>query len=143
MDPVEPIQGEPMRFMVASRREGVDPYLVDLEEFGGNGQCGCEHFQFRLQPILERGAKPSPELQCFHIEQARSYERMDRSCEQSSGDGDCGIGRDPGHCRDLGCDQMAVAIHLRSRMDTKRNEHENQEGAVVADKTPGGNRTEA
>lgn len=66
---VEPILGEPTRFYVISRRAGVEPYLVDLDEYGGNGWCACEHFEFRLQPIVTRGLNEEP-LRCWHIEQA-------------------------------------------------------------------------
>ena len=68
---VSRIVGEPMRFMVRSRRPGVPVYLVDLQSYRGNGQCGCEHFTFRCEPRLVRGSVPSPANRCWHIEQAR------------------------------------------------------------------------
>lgn len=68
---VKPIQGEPLRFMVDSRRPSVPAYLVDLEEHGFNGACHCEHFRFRLEPLLLRGSAASPALRCWHIKIAR------------------------------------------------------------------------
>lgn len=65
---VTPIIGEPKRFFVESEepgRSGVN-YLVDLDEYRGNGWCGCWDFEFRRQPHLERGAVPGTE-RCKHI----------------------------------------------------------------------------
>jgi hypothetical protein len=73
LDTVEPIPGEPLRFHVRSRRQGVEPHLVDLEEWRLNGRCNCEHFEFRLQPELARGAKPGPAMRCWHIQLARQW----------------------------------------------------------------------
>ena len=72
MDPiVEPIAGDRSRCFVHSRTEAGVKHLVDLEEFGGNGQCSCANFRFRCQPHLERGAPRSQRLQCWHIRQAK------------------------------------------------------------------------
>ena len=57
------ILGEPLRFHVQSK-PGSPQYLVDLEDYGFNGACGCQHFEFRLQPELTRGAEPSDRLRC-------------------------------------------------------------------------------
>lgn len=64
-------------------------YLVDLSEFGGNGQCTCEHFDFRLRPRARdrmgrwNGQGKIPEqlrksileepLRCHHLEMARQF----------------------------------------------------------------------
>lgn len=64
-------------------------YLVDISEFGGNGECACQHFDFRLRPeAAERvkawnGQGPIPialrkeilenPLRCHHIEMARQF----------------------------------------------------------------------
>jgi hypothetical protein len=69
MTAVEPVPGSPSQFLVASRT-GATRYLVDLAEYSGNGQCGCAHFEFRLRPELERGARPSWRLRCWHIREA-------------------------------------------------------------------------
>lgn len=66
---VEPIAGEPLRYHVSSQ-SGHPPYLVDLAAYGGNGECGCQNFEFRLKPYLERGAQPSETLECKHIREA-------------------------------------------------------------------------
>jgi hypothetical protein len=70
---IEPIEGEPTRYYVGSRRANVAPYLVDVTEYKKNGQCTCEDFQFRKKPHLDRGAKPSPELRCYHIKCVRAW----------------------------------------------------------------------
>lgn len=68
---VEPLQGERGRYHVESASHPEKPHLVDLWLFGGNGQCDCEHYRFRLQHFLEEGATPSKRLRCRHIEAAR------------------------------------------------------------------------
>lgn len=70
---VWPIEGEPRRFHVESDELGREPFLVDLDEYNGNGWCGCEDFEFRRQPLLERGAEPGTE-RCKHIECALRYQ---------------------------------------------------------------------
>lgn len=45
--------GERSRWLVPSDSEPV-PHFVDMDEYGGIGWCSCAHFQFRLQPKLER-----------------------------------------------------------------------------------------
>lgn len=70
---VSPIDGEPLRYRVLSRKDRTRSYLVDLEEFDGNGQCDCEHFTYRMKPLLDRGALSSPETRCYHIQLARRF----------------------------------------------------------------------
>ena len=65
------IEGEHFRFHVGSRVKGRKAYLVDLEEYRWNGACSCEHFEYRMRPLLEQGAFPSKDLRCWHIEHAR------------------------------------------------------------------------
>ena len=65
-----------LRWFVPSRsREGVE-HLVDLEAYGGNGRCECEHFQFtlerRLKQRLDAGAPASDVTRCHHINEARA-----------------------------------------------------------------------
>jgi hypothetical protein len=76
--PVAPVAGEPRRFFVASRTPGIEPYLVDLDEYRGNGWCGCQDFEFRRQPHLERGAKAGHATRCFHVQQALAFESRGR-----------------------------------------------------------------
>lgn len=56
--------------------------------YGGNGACGCEHFEIKFRGTLERGAKPAYRLKCRHlavareiygIEMAMAYSRMKRN----------------------------------------------------------------
>jgi hypothetical protein len=63
----------PLRFWVPSQTRHGLLHLVDLTSFRNNGQCTCEHFLYRCQPELTRGAVPSTLLRCNHIEQARDY----------------------------------------------------------------------
>lgn len=65
---VEPIKGEPLRFLVSSEEYGRAPYLVDLGSYDGNGECACPHFQIKLKPKLDD--KTSDDLQCKHIKRA-------------------------------------------------------------------------
>lgn len=62
---VEPVAGEPTRFLVASG--SGQTYLVDIASYSGNGKCGCQHFEFRLEPKVKMGAVE----RCKHILAAR------------------------------------------------------------------------
>jgi hypothetical protein len=60
-----------LRFRVASvSRPGEVEHVVDVSSFEGNGECSCEHFQFRLLPALEAG-NPHVATRCSHIMAAR------------------------------------------------------------------------
>lgn len=79
-----------LRYMVPSTRRPKDPpYLVQLDSYGGNGQCCCKHFLMRLEPLLARAVTPQQAvdeglvklkenrhvedaLRCEHILTARS-----------------------------------------------------------------------
>jgi len=77
-----------LRYQVPSRRPKVEPYLVELDAFGDNGECQCEHFSCRLGPLLRAGLTPEIAfesglaevppwgtvedcLRCYHIGLAR------------------------------------------------------------------------
>jgi hypothetical protein len=62
----------PLRYMVDSHsRDGVE-HLVEIDMYGGNGCCACEHFHYRLEPIMQNsGVKPSNATRCIHIMEAR------------------------------------------------------------------------
>ncbi len=62
------LQGERSRWLVPSASQPSYPVLVDMDEYDGIGWCACEDFQFRKQPLLERGER-GPGLTCKHIEQ--------------------------------------------------------------------------
>ena len=71
--PVEPIEGELLRFRVRSDRDGR-PYLVDLAAFKGNGTCECQDFQIRKLPELLKGVQGfGVSAQCKHIRRARDF----------------------------------------------------------------------
>ena len=75
---VTPLAGEWFRFHVTSMSQPEFPHLVDLEPFGWNGQCSCEHFRFRLQPGLSKGEiKPGRAGRCRHLRLARETMLMD------------------------------------------------------------------
>lgn len=70
---VEPIAGELLRFFVQSRSIPGQRYLVDLESYHFNGQCGCQYFCFSLAPKLAAGVTPSERTRCAHIREAREW----------------------------------------------------------------------
>ena len=70
VDKVEPLDGETLVFMVRSASRPHMQHRVDLMNYGGNGECGCEYFEMKCRPALESGCKPGPRYQCRHIEQA-------------------------------------------------------------------------
>lgn len=79
--PLKVTHVEALRFHVESRgKKTAEVYLVDLQEFDGNGQCGCENFQFRLNPKLDRGDLISADTRCHHIKAARDW-FLDRQIE--------------------------------------------------------------
>jgi hypothetical protein len=63
----------PLRFLVSSQTEGeTKQYVVQLDSFWCTGQCTCEDFQFRHEPILVRERhNDSEELRCKHIKAVR------------------------------------------------------------------------
>jgi len=70
---VSQIDGEETRFLVQG--ESIEWYLVDLASYNSNGWCGCYHFQFRMQPRLERITaeewKDGVRFRCKHLRAAR------------------------------------------------------------------------
>lgn len=70
---VQPIEGKRWCFRVHSRSRPELFHEVDLEAYTWNGACACENFMFAHAPELERGAKASDDMRCYHIITARSY----------------------------------------------------------------------
>jgi len=66
---VQPVNGEPFRFMVTSDRN-AEVYLVDIQDCGWTGACNCMHFLVRCAPRIGGGAR-GPEVRCKHIRRAR------------------------------------------------------------------------
>ncbi len=63
----------PLRFYVPSQTRHKLEHLVDLAAYDGAGKCTCEHYIYRCEPELSRGAQSGPLLRCNHIEQARDH----------------------------------------------------------------------
>jgi hypothetical protein len=63
----------PLRFLVPSDSPDVDPYLVELNTYDGNGKCTCTHFATRIEPYLVRGMQPLVDPRCKHIKRAREF----------------------------------------------------------------------
>lgn len=61
----------PLRWHVTSEH-GHDPYLVDLGEHGGHGQCDCRHFQCKLGPKVNEGSRGDA-VMCKHMRAARRH----------------------------------------------------------------------
>ena len=55
------------------RGSGGIEYLVDLDEYDGNGWCGCQDFAMRRMPRLERGIRNVAQCRCKHIRLARRF----------------------------------------------------------------------
>lgn len=62
----------PFRIFVSSESDPDAEYLVDLESYDWNGQCGCPHFELRLESKLAAG-KPLDNPRCKHIDAARAF----------------------------------------------------------------------
>lgn len=80
----------PLRYFVNSFHNVNDPpYLVQLDDYSGNGSCCCAHFRMRCEPLLRRRISPQDAvasgqiklkvnrhvesaLQCEHICTARN-----------------------------------------------------------------------
>lgn len=58
----------PLRWSVASCSREMW-HVVDLAENNGYGGCGCEDWEFRIQPALDRGNNPG--RRCKHLLAAR------------------------------------------------------------------------
>jgi len=63
---------EARRFHVNVRGKPGHTYLVDLDEYRGNGWCGCQDFEFRRSPRLIRGQ--TSRSRCKHIRHALAAE---------------------------------------------------------------------
>lgn len=61
-----------LRWRVTSNTRPDISHLVDLAAWTGNGACSCEHFEFRLAPLLKDGAaRGTQATRCGHILVAR------------------------------------------------------------------------
>jgi hypothetical protein len=74
---VTPIESEIMRFLVDSQREGVPPYLVDLESLDCLGACSCTHYEVRIYPMLKSQLhlnwRDRTQINCIHLLAAKEY----------------------------------------------------------------------
>lgn len=61
-----------LRWRVKSLSRPDIEHVVDLDSWAGNGACSCEHFEFRLAPLLRDGApRGGSATRCGHILVAR------------------------------------------------------------------------
>lgn len=65
---VKPLIGEPLRFYVQSRSRSALWHLVDLQEDGFRGKCGCENEQFMRGKAKREN--PKERQRCWHVRQA-------------------------------------------------------------------------
>jgi hypothetical protein len=70
---VEKLEGENLVYLVQSLSRLRIKHRVDLSLYGGQGGCGCERFEMKIGPALERGATPTPRLECRHIQMAKRH----------------------------------------------------------------------
>jgi hypothetical protein len=70
---IEPFD-HPLRFHVASDSQPEIKHLVDLSENGTLGKCSCQHFEFRLQPLIDAGEITlHPQDRCKHLKAVREH----------------------------------------------------------------------
>jgi len=97
---IESFKGEPGRYLVSSR-SGGDPWLVDINDFFGNGSCTCFDFDMRMRTKLEsaeeQGQRISPPLRCWHLQQAFAAVRNETRTTNDENEQDDSNGN--GHCR--------------------------------------------
>ena len=74
---VEPVEGEFGRYWVQSSSRPNLRHLVDMWCYDGNGECGCENFDFNVRKHLEAGSKPARHLACRHIKLVREYSAIE------------------------------------------------------------------
>lgn len=70
---VAEVHSEPLVFLVRSASRPNLLHRVDLECYAGNGECGCERFEFAMRGHLDSGAVPGPRYQCRHIRDAKRF----------------------------------------------------------------------
>jgi hypothetical protein len=63
----------PVRYIFEAKSTKGEAHVVDLLAFDGLGECSCQHFQFRIMPLVRRGLieKGNPLGHCKHIRRAR------------------------------------------------------------------------
>lgn len=71
---VMPLVGEPLRYIVQSHANPLQPYMVDLSQHDGNGACCCADWYSRRLPAINDG-KPlfTRHTSCKHIIMARRH----------------------------------------------------------------------
>jgi hypothetical protein len=70
---VTKVEGEVLRYWVRSRSRTTLDHLVDLMGHGGNGECACERFGFKMARDLAKGLTPGLRTECWHIQLAKRY----------------------------------------------------------------------
>jgi len=67
------ITESPTRYIFESLNQNGVAHLVDLESNSLQGECSCQHFQYRINPMIQQGVinVKSEKARCKHIRVAR------------------------------------------------------------------------
>lgn len=77
---VEPIPGEPFRYLVHSSRKGEPPYLCDIEARFPLGRCVCKNYECVRWPDFKKTLYP---IRCRHLTAALEYHALQHIRETS------------------------------------------------------------
>ena len=67
------VSESPTRYVFASKRQKGCAHVVDLEANNLNGECSCQHYQYRVAPMIKQGLikASSEKARCKHMRVAR------------------------------------------------------------------------
>lgn len=89
-----------LRWRVQSLTRPEMEHVVDLDAWAGNGACSCEHFEFRLAPLIRDGAtRGGAATRCGHILVARDAFTNHMVQLLSAKADEIGRAADPGHTK--------------------------------------------
>lgn len=90
LDPPEPAEpfDDALRWIIPSRTNPHESYVVELDSYAGNGECQCKWFETQFRPLLSRRVTPADAVQagmvrlkkgeavedalrCWHIKEAQ------------------------------------------------------------------------
>ena len=80
---VTPILRETGRYLVASGRKGVAPYLCDVNMYQGLGRCACKNWECKKWPEIREATETQrlklrldPDSRCKHLQQAMLFHAL-------------------------------------------------------------------